>query len=664
MKASSDAEVDALLERSHALGSDPRITNYAGGNTSCKVASVDPVTGGEITLLWIKGSGGDLGTLTREGLAVLVLERLNALKDAYAGVDREDEMVPLIDHCRFGVSGAAPSIDTPLHAFVPYTHVDHLHPDAVIAIAASADGEMLTKKVFDDDVVWLPFRRPGWELGLECERAARDHPDARGIVLGGHGLMSWGETSEECRSNSLAIIERAAEFLNGKQADAFGPVVSDPLPDGERIARAAEIAPALRAAASADNRMVGRFDDAPEVLDFLAREKAPALVALGTSCPDHFLRTKVQPLFVDDVSRLDELHAAYRERYRAYYEMHREADSPTMRGADPAIVLVPGVGMFSFGRDAKAARIAGEYYVNAINVMRGAEAVSTYAPISEADKFRIEYWALEEAKLRRLPPPKPLTGKIALVVGGGSGIGRACAQRLSGEGAAVVVADRDGEAAVAVTSDLPDAIGLEVDVTDERSVSAMIADTARYFCGVDIVVQSAGLSIAKPVEATTLRDWDVQFDVLARGSFLVAREAAKVMAHLGGDIVVIVSKNAVVAGPANAAYGSAKAAQAHLVRLLAADLADKGIRVNGVNPDAVVRGSGIFAGDWGDDRARAYGVEREALGAFYADRTLLKQEIFPEDVAAAVFSLVGGDLSKTTGAIIPVDGGVPAAFLR
>ena len=631
--------------------------------------------------MWVKGSGGDLGTLTPEGLAVLRLDRVRALVDVYPGVDREDEMVAAFDFCRHGPGGAAPSIDTAMHALVEAPHVDHLHPDAGIALATASDGEALTKECFGDRVVWVPWRRPGFQLGIDIADVQRTHPEAIGVILGGHGITAWGDTSAECEANSLDVIATAQAFLDDRgSSEPFGAIVAgnEPLPETERRARAAALAPVIRGLASTDRPQVGHFNDDDVVLDFCSREKLGRLAALGTSCPDHFLRTKVRPMVLDlparaalddVVARLGELHATYRDEYRAYYERHAEAGSPPMRGADPAIVLVPGVGMFSHGINAQSARVAGEFYVNAINVMRGAESVSTYAPIMEAEKFRIEYWSLEEAKLQRLPKPRPLATRVAFVTGGGSGIGRAVANRLAAEGACVVVADRDAESAQRVAAEIGDrdvAVPVTVDVTDAGQVAAALAESVLAFGGVDIVVNNAGLSISKPLLDTTDDDWDLQHDVMAKGSFLVAREAARVMIAqgMGGDIVYISSKNGVFAGPNNVAYGAAKADQAHQVRLLAAELGEHGIRVNGINPDGVVRGSGIFAKGWGAQRAAVYGVPEEELGAYYAQRTLLKREVLPEHVAAAVFALTGGDLTLTTGLHIPVDAGVAAAFLR
>jgi rhamnulose-1-phosphate aldolase/alcohol dehydrogenase len=687
-------EVAELIARSNRLGADPRNTNYAGGNTSAKGTATDPVTGEPAELLWVKGSGGDLGTLTTGGLAVLRLDRLRALTGVYPGVDAEDEMVAAFDFCLHGKGGAAPSIDTAMHGLVGAAHVDHLHPDAGIALATAADGEALTRSCFGDRVGWVPWRRPGFQLGLEIAEVYRSRPQAIGVVLGGHGITAWGVTSAECEANSLEIIRTAQAFLDRTgNREAFGQKIEEfkALPKSERISRAADLAPIIRGLASSDHRQVGHFTDSEVVLDFLASERHRELAARGTSCPDHFLRTKIRPMVLDlpptapleaVIERLGELHVKYRTDYKIYYERFATASSPAMRGADPAIVLVPGVGMFSFGADKQTARVAGEFYVNAINVMRGAESVSRYAPIPESEKFRIEYWELEEAKLRRRPKPKPLTGRIALVTGGGSGIGRATALRLAAEGACLVVADKDSQAAEVVAREIGGArpagqppgspraadaaVAVGVDVTDEDGIAAAFGQAALAFGGVDLVVNNAGLSISKPLLETTAADWDLQHDVMARGSFLVSRQSARVMIaqRMGGDIIYICSKNAVFAGPNNVGYGAAKADQAHQVRLLAAELGEHGIRVNGINPDGVVRGSGIFAGGWGANRAAVYGVPESELGAFYAQRTLLKREVLPEHVAAAVFAVTAGDLSLTTGLLVPVDAGVAAAFLR
>lgn len=671
----------ALIARSNRLGADPKNTNYAGGNTSAKGTETDPVTGQPVELLWVKGSGGDLGTLKPEGLAVLRLDRFRALVDVYPGVDREDEMVAAFDYCLHGKGGAAPSIDTAMHGLVDAAHVDHLHPDSGIAIATAADGPELTAKIFGEKVVWVPWRRPGFQLGLDIAEIKKQNPDAIGCILGGHGITAWGDTSEESEANSLWIIDTAAAYIaeHGDPAPFGLPRPGfQALPDAERRARAAALAPTIRGIASHDKPMVGHFTDSAAVLEFLASAKAPQLAALGTSCPDHFLRTKVKPLILDlpatasadeQIARLHELHDAYRADYQAYYDAHATDESPAIRGADPLIVLVPGVGMFSYGANKQTARVAGEFYVNAIGVMRGAEALSTYSPISDAEKFRIEYWALEEAKLQRMPQPKSHQGRIAFVTGAASGIGKAIATRLAAEGACVIVADLDLEKAQAAAAELGGsdvAIGIAANVADADAVQAALDEAVLAFGGVDLVVNNAGLSLSKPLLETTEKDWDLQHDVMAKGSFLVSKAAARVLIDqkLGGDIIYISSKNSVFAGPNNIAYSATKADQAHQVRLLAVELGEHGIRVNGINPDGVVRGSGIFASGWGANRAATYGVAEEDLGQFYANRTILKREVVPENVADAVYVLTGPELSRTTGLHIPVDSGVAAAFLR
>jgi rhamnulose-1-phosphate aldolase/alcohol dehydrogenase len=592
----------------------------------------------------------------------------------------EDDLVAYYAHCRFGDGGAVPSIDTPLHAFVRHAHVDHLHPDALIALATAVDGERLVDECYEGEVGWLPWRRPGFALGLALRDLQVARPQLVGAVLAGHGLICWADTSDECERRSMQLIARADAFVRERgRAAPFGPPRPGygALPSGDRAQQAAALAPSVRGVAASERPLVGAFNDAPVVLEFLASEAAPRLVALGTSCPDHFLRTKIRPLLLDlpaeapldaKTARLHELHTAYRAAYLAYYDSHADESSPPMRGADPAIVLVPGVGMWSFGADAQSAVVAGEFYVNAINVMRGAESVSAYQPIDEDEKFRIEYWELEERKLRLRPPAPPLQGRVALVTGGASGIGLATARRLYDGGACVVVMDRDGDAAEKVAAELgaERVFAVEADVSDERAVVAAFDAACRRFGGVDIAVNNAGFASAAAIENTTVDDWDRMHAVLARGAYLVSREAARVMRAqaIGGDIVYVGSKNGIVAGPANLAYGAAKADQLHQVRLLAAELGRDGIRVNGVNPDGVVRGSGIFAGEWLAQRSAAHGVEPERLGEFYASRTLLGREVLPEHVADAIALLVEGRLSRTTGLVVPVDGGLAAAFLR
>ena len=670
-----------LIARSRRLGSDPKNTNFAGGNTSAKGKGLDPVTGANINLLWVKGSGGDLGTLSEEGLAVLQLDRVHQLKSVYPGLDHEDQMVAAFEYCAHGKGGAAPSIDTAMHALVDAAHVDHLHPDSGIAIATATDGKALTAKIFGSKVAWVPWRRPGFQLGLDMAEIKEKNPDAVGCILGGHGITAWGDTSDECEKNSLWIINTAQKYIDqhGK-SEPFGALIKEnqPLATKSRHERAAALAPLLRGLASTDKRMVGHYCDDPIVLDFLARAKHGSLAALGTSCPDHFLRTKVRPMVVDlppsapmdvVVARIKKLHQSYRANYAKYYEKFADADSPAMRGADPLVILVPGIGMFSYGPDKKTARVASEFYINAINVMRGAEALSSYKPISEREKFRIEYWALEEAKLQRLPKPKSHATKVAFVTGAASGIGKAIAHRLAADGAHVVIADVDEAKAKAVAAEIGStdvALGVAIDVRSEKAITSALSLAVRTFGGLDIVVNNAGVSLSKPLLETTEADWDFQHDIMAKGSFLVSRETARILMdqEMGGDVIYISSKNSVFAGPNNIAYSATKADQAHQVRLLAVELGEYGIRVNGINPDGVVRGSGIFAAGWGANRAKTYGVKEEDLGNFYAQRTILKKEVLPESIADAVSVLTGPDLTLTTGMHLPVDSGVAAAFLR
>lgn len=683
--------VGQLLVRSNWLGADLRLTNFAGGNTSVKCTEPHPLTGEPTEVMWIKGSGGDLGTLKKNGLACIEMQKFFALKRLYKGLQHEDEMVGYLPHCTFNLVSTAASIDTPLHAFIPRAHVDHLHPDAIIAIAASRDGERLTQEVFGGQVAWLPWQRPGFDLGLKLGACYAKNPGLKGIILGGHGLFAWGDTARACYEATLELIETAADFLASKEKSrpAFGGKTRESLAPEARRAQAAKIMPVLRGLASSVKRTIGHFRDDAPVLQFLEAKDLQRLAAAGTSCPDHFLRTKRTPLVLDLDPQADPLAErtklaaqfdAYRTAYAAYYERCKRADSPALRPPDPAIVLWPGVGLFSFAKDKPTARVAAEFYVNAINVMRGAEAVSSYVAISEQEAFDIEYWALEEAKLKRMPPEASLSRRVALVTGAGSGIGRAIAERLAREGACVVVADLNAEAAQAsaqaIAKDCPErAVAVQANVASAAEINAAFAQACLSYGGVDLLVNNAGLSISKSLADTTEKDWDLQYGVMAKGSFLMSQAAARcfeaqglsqetALKGCGADIVVIASKNALVAQPNNIAYGSAKAAQLHQMRLLAAELGPKGVRVNAINPDAVVRGSGIFAGGWGADRAKTYGIAEDKLPAFYASRTLLNQEILPEDIAAAAYTLVAGQLSKSTGMTVPVDGGLAAAFQR
>lgn len=676
-------EVGLLIYRSNILGADLRITNYGGGNTSCKTTELDPLTKKPVEVMWVKGSGGDIGTLTKSGLAALYVDKLHSLKQIYRGLEFEDEMVELFNHCIYDLDSRAPSIDTPLHAFLPFKHIDHLHPDAAIAIAASKDGEAITSELFNNQIAWVPWQRPGFDLGLQLEKALNDNPGIRGIMLGGHGLFTWGDTSYECYVNSLEVIDKASAYLNdnyGKRRPVFGGVSIESLGAAERKKQAARLAPVLRGLASGYARMVGHFTDDDRVLEFINSNDLDKLAPLGTSCPDHFLRTKIRPLVLDlpadvDLTDLGAIRAKlegpfedYRISYKAYYDNHKRSNSPAMRDPNPVIILWPGVGMFSFSKDKQTARVASEFYINAINVMKGAEAVSEYVSLPLQEAFDIEYWLLEEAKLKRMPKEKPLSRKIAFITGGAGGIGKAIAEKLAAEGACVFVADlhegRLNETVAGFSGDV--GAGSVIDVTNESSVQEAIALACLRFGGIDIVVNCAGLAISKPLEQTTSADWDLLNDVIVKGQFEVSKVAVEVLRAQaqGGDIINIVSKNALVSGPNNVAYGTAKAAQIHMSRLLAAELGKDKIRVNVVNPDAVIEGSKIWEGAWAQGRAKAYGVTVEELPAYYAKRTILNEIISVGDIANGVFALVGGNLNKSTGNVINVDGGVAAAFVR
>jgi rhamnulose-1-phosphate aldolase/alcohol dehydrogenase len=684
-------EVALLVYRSNLLGADLRLTNYGGGNTSCKAVAKDPLTGEMVEVMWVKGSGGDLGTMKRSGLAVLYVDRLRSLKNVYRGLEFEDEMVELFNHCIYDLASKAPSIDTPLHGFLPFKHIDHLHPDAAIAIAAAKDGQRITEELFGGKIGWVGWQRPGFDLGLQLldclEENAKKGIALRGIMLGSHGLFTWGDTAYESYLNTLEIIETCAEFLEkneGKNRPVFGGAKIEGLEREARLQQAAALAPVLRGFCSSQNRMIGHFSDDARVLQFINSNDLERLAPLGTSCPDHFLRTKISPMVLDlepdqDLSDVSAIKTAlgpgfeaYRNMYAAYYDSCRRPNSPAMRDPNPVVILWPGVGMFTFAKDKQTARVAAEFYTNAINVMRGAEAVSTYTALPRQEAFDIEYWLLEEAKLQRMPKPKPLTGKVALVTGSGGGIGKAIARKLAEEGACVVMNDLNAERLAEAQSEFLTAFGKDavdaflLNVTDSQSIASALKDTCLAFGGVDIVVNNAGISISQPLVEHTEENWDKLYDILVKGQFLVSQAGVTVMRKqaLGGDIINIVSKNAVVAGPNNAGYGSAKAAQAHLTRLLAAELGLDHIRVNTVNPDAVIAGSNIWSGGWAEGRAKAYGISVEELPAYYAKRTLLNEIILPEDIANACFAFVGGLLNKSTGNALNVDGGVAMGFLR
>jgi len=680
-------EVSLLIYRSNLLGADLRLTNYGGGNTSCKVMDKDPLTGKEVEVMWIKGSGGDIGTLKKSGLAALYVERLRSLKNVYRGIEFEDEMVELFNHSIFDLNSKAPSIDTPLHGFLPFKHIDHLHPDAAIAIAAAKDGEKITKELFGGTIGWVDWQRPGFDLGLQLKACLDASPNIRGIMLGSHGLFTWGDTAYESYINTLEVIEKCAEYLEEnykKKGAAFGGKKIDSLPEADRKKQAVALAPILRGFCSSKTQMIGHFTDDARVLEYINSNDLERLAPMGTSCPDHFLRTKISPLVLeikasDDLSDVDAIKAklspgfeAYRKMYEDYYNNCKHPNSPAIRDANPVVILYPGVGMFTFAKDKQTARVAAEFYINAINVMKGAEAISEYTSLPRQEAFDIEYWLLEEAKLSRMPKPKALSGRIALITGSAGGIGKAIAKKFVEEGAVVILNDMNAERLQSAGDEFKQAYGKDayttatLDVTKAEEIQEAIATAILTFGGVDLIVNNAGLSISKTIADHTENDWDLLYDVLVKGQFLVTQAAVAIMKKqaIGGDIINIVSKNALVSGPNNAGYGSAKAAQLHLSRLNATELGPDHIRVNVINPDAVISDSNIWAGGWAEGRAKAYGITVAELPAYYAKRTLLNEIILPVDIANACFALTGGLLNKSTGNVINVDGGVAAGFVR
>lgn len=680
-------EVALLIYRSNLLGADLRLTNYGGGNTSCKVLEKDPLTGLETEVMWVKGSGGDLGTLKKSGLAALYVDRLRSLKNIYRGVEHEDEMVELFNHCIFDLSSKAPSIDTPLHGFLPFAHIDHLHPDAAIAIAAAKDGKKITEELFGGTIGWVEWKKPGFELGLQLKQCLDENPGIRGIMLGSHGLFTWGDTAYESYLNTLEVIEICSDYLNqnyGKKGPVFGGQKLESAEADQRKKQAAAIAPVLRGLCSSKQHMIGHFTDDSRVLEFINSNDLDRLAPMGTSCPDHFLRTKISPLVLSldsdadlsDVKALKETlepaFEAYRAMYTAYYEACKHPNSPAIRDTNPVVILYPGIGMFTFSKDKQTARVAAEFYINAINVMKGAEAVSEYTSLPHQEAFNIEYWLLEEAKLQRMPKPKPLTGKIVLITGSAGGIGKAIAKKFVAEGGVVILNDMNAERLEGAGAEFEAQFGKDsystaiLDVTSQTDIQNAFDSAALAFGGVDIIVNNAGLSISKTIAGHTEKDWDLLYDVLVKGQFFITQAATNTMQKqdIGGDIINIVSKNALVSGPNNAGYGSAKAAQLHLSRLNAAELGADNIRVNVVNPDAVISDSNIWAGGWAEGRAKAYGVTVAELPAYYAKRTLLNQIILPDDIANACFAFVGGLLQKSTGNVLNVDGGVAMAFVR
>lgn len=680
-------EVALLIYRSNLLGADLRLTNYGGGNTSCKAIAKHPLTGQDTEVMWVKGSGGDLGTLKQSGLAALYVDSLRNLKNIYRGLAYEDEMVELFNHCIYDLKSKAPSIDTPLHGFLPFKHIDHLHPDAAIAIAAAKDGERITKELFNGTIGWVPWQKPGFELGLQLRKCLDDNPGIRGIMLGSHGLFTWGDTAFESYINTLEVIEKCAEYLEanyGKNKPVFGGQKIESAGQNLRRKQAAAIAPVLRGFCSSEKHMAGHFTDDARVLEFINSNDLDRLAPLGTSCPDHFLRTKISPLVlklspnedISDVKALKERLApefeAYRKMYAEYYNSCKHDNSPAIRDANPVIILYPGIGMFSFSKDKQTARVAAEFYTNAINVMKGAEAISEYTSLPRQEAFNIEYWLLEEAKLQRMPKPKPLSGKVALITGSAGGIGKAIARKFIEEGACAVINDNDAGRLQKANDSFNNEFGKDaytavmLDVTDSASIKNAFDEASLEFGGVDIVVNCAGISISKPIEEHTEKDWDLLYDILVKGQFLVTQSGVEIMRKqaIGGDVLNIVSKNALVSGPNNAGYGSAKAAQLHLSRLNAAELGTDHIRVNTVNPDAVISDSKIWEGEWAAGRAKAYGITVQELPAFYAKRTLLNEVILPEDISNACFAFVGGLMNKSTGNVLNVDGGVANAFVR
>lgn len=680
-------EVALLVYRSNLLGADLRLTNYGGGNTSCKAIAKDPLTGKETEVMWIKGSGGDLGSMKRNGLAALYVDRLRSLKNVYRGIAYEDEMVELFNHCIYDLASKAPSIDTPLHGFLPFKHIDHLHPDAAIAIAAAKDGKKITQELFSGTIGWVEWQRPGFDLGLQLKQCLDENPGIRGIMLGSHGLFTWGDTAYESYINTLEVIERCAQYLEdnyGKKRPVFGGEKITSLPKEQRLKKAASLAPVLRGFCSSQVKMIGHFTDDDRVLQFTNSNDLERLAPLGTSCPDHFLRTKISPLVLnlqpaEDISdvkavkeKLQPLFEAYRKMYAEYYNTCKHANSPAIRDANPVVILYPGVGMFTFAKDKQTARVAAEFYINAINVMRGAEAVSEYTSLPRQEAFDIEYWLLEEAKLQRMPKPKPLSGRVALITGSAGGIGKAIAKKFAEEGACIILNDINEERLNGTREEFTKTFGKDVisstllNVTDTATISSALEATCLAFGGVDIIINNAGISISKSIAEHTIEEWDRLYDILVKGQFLVSQKGIEVMRKqgFGGDVVNIVSKNAVVAGPNNPGYGSAKAAQAHLTRLMAAEVGADKIRVNTVNPDAVIADSNIWAGGWAEGRAKAYGITVAELPAYYAKRTLLNEIILPDDIANACFAFVGGLLNKSTGNALNVDGGVAMGFYR
>jgi rhamnulose-1-phosphate aldolase/alcohol dehydrogenase len=683
----SNDEIALLIYRSNLLGADLRLTNYGGGNTSCKAMAKDPITGKELEVMWIKGSGGDLGTLKKSGLAALYVDRLRNLKNVYRGLEYEDEMVQLFNYCLFDFASKAASIDTPLHAFLPFRHIDHLHPDAVIAIAASKDGEKITKDLFEGAIGWVKWQRPGFDLGLKLKQYLNENPNIRGIILGSHGLFTWGDTSYKSYINTLEVIEKCATYIDDKVAknkNVFGGENIASISKENRLNQATSLAPILRGFCSSETKMIGHFTDDDRVLQYINSNDLTRLAPLGTSCPDHFLRTKITPMILtlkpdENLSDLnavkDKLRQSfvdYRKIYESYYNDYRHPNSPSIRDANPVVILYPGIGMFTYAKDKQTARMASEFYINAINVMKGSEAISQYVALPRQEAFNIEYWLLEEAKLQRLPKPKVLSGKIALITGSAGGIGKAIARKFAEEGACIILSDNNLERLNNAKDEFDQQFGKDsfidcyLDVTDLQTIQKVFQSASLAFGGVDIIVNCAGFSISKSIAEHSENDWDSLYDVLVKGQFFVTQKGVEIIRKqgLGGDVLNIVSKNAIVSGPDNAAYGAAKAAQLHMSRLNAAELGKEKVRINVVNPDAVISGSNIWNNGWAEGRAKAYGINLEDLPQYYANRSLLNEIIMPEDIANACLAFVGGLLNKSTGNILNVDGGLANAFLR
>ncbi|NOX81572.1 MAG: bifunctional rhamnulose-1-phosphate aldolase/short-chain dehydrogenase [Alphaproteobacteria bacterium] len=687
-KAAALSEPELLLYRSNLLGSDLRITNFGGGNTSAKIASIDPLTNEATEVLWVKGSGGDLGSMKLDGFATLYLENLRRLRPLYKGLDHEDEMVGYLPHCTFNLNARAASIDTPLHAFIPHAHVDHMHPDSIIAIACAKGSEVLTKEVFEGRLGWLAWQRPGFDLGLKLGDLAEANPSLNGVILQGHGLFTWADASKACYLKTLEMIQLATDWLDAKDMGAaFGERrVADPFDADERRKIASALMPIIRGKISQSSPKIGHLNDCQTVLDFVDAARVDELAAIGTSCPDHFLRTKIRPLVLDIDPKagsieqavtsatlsLDQKLENYRIEYGSYYERCRRETSPAMRDANAVVYLAPGIGMFTFARDKATARIAGEFYVNAINVMRGAENAGGYVGLAEQEAFDIEYWLLEEAKLQRMPKPKRLAGKVALITGGAGGIGAATARRLLKDGACVMLADIDGSSVMSMANELAEEFSSDVvaavqcDVTNEAAVAAALREIAVTFGGIDILVSNAGIASAAPLDETSLDLWNRNINVLATGYFLMTRETFKVMKQQdrGGSIIFVGSKNALVASSNAVAYCTAKAAELQLARVVALEGAPFGVRCNVVNPDAVLRGSKIWSGDWKKERAQAYSITEAELEEHYRQRSLLKRNVYPEDIAEAIAFFASDVSAKSTGNIINVDAGHAPAFTR